>query len=117
MRHEIGVTFGEDVDGPGLVEDDVAARVVVGERVGGSGDQLVRREARLSANRATTRCSSLYWVSVTRKVEWTRTEAPVAASVAASTLVACHAALGDVDMRAPVRGERDLLPRRLADLQ
>ena len=34
-----------NVDGPGLVEDDVAARVVVGERVGGRGNQLIRREA------------------------------------------------------------------------
>ena len=45
LRHDLRLRPARDVDGPGLVEDDVAARVVVGERVGGRGDQLIRREA------------------------------------------------------------------------
>ena len=45
LRHDRRLRSARNVDGPGLVEDDVAARVVVGERVGGRGDQLIRREA------------------------------------------------------------------------
>ena len=42
---EMRLRSARNVDGPGLVEDDVAARVVVGERIQRSGDELVRREA------------------------------------------------------------------------
>ena len=45
MRHDLRLRSARNVDGPGLVEDDVAARVVVGERICRSGDELVRREA------------------------------------------------------------------------
>ena len=45
LRHDLRLRSARNVDGPGLVEDDVAARVVVGERIQRSGDELVRREA------------------------------------------------------------------------